>query len=119
MTDDLPKITLSEAEARGSLAIKISIEIDRVPRPEDTPSPGCCPNCGSPWARGIEMGVSSYEWFPTCGCSVVSGPGTIRFDPVPCDHPGLLLRTAIANARAREAEIRADVERALRAEFQE
>ncbi len=70
----------------------IAAEIDRrqrikpASRPaKDTPSPGCCPNCGSAWARGIEMGVSSYEWFPTCGCSVVAGPGTIRFDPVPCD----------------------------------
>lgn len=88
------------------------------PRPEDTPSPGCCPNCGSAWARGIEMGVSSYLWFPTCGCSVVAGPGTIRFDPVPCDDPGLLLRTALAEALAAgnktAAELQAEVDLFLR-----
>jgi hypothetical protein len=115
-----PKDIIHDLARAGAF---IAAELDRQlrlrpPRPEDTPSPGCCPNCGSAWERGIEMGVAGYIWFPTCGCSVVAGPGTIRFDPVPCDDPGLLLRTAIGKAAAAGdavfAELQAEIARALR-----
>ena len=39
----------------------------------------CCPNCGQAWK------VFNGKQYPFCGCSVVAGPGTIRFDPVECE----------------------------------